>query len=263
MSYLRPESYHKVKSIPFLKWKLDFENLASGLKNRKRLKCKAADLFSRMLNDDGINCDLRLGNNWFRKENSQKIFSPYWSGGFTCKNIACNKYFYGEIIEEPDYEKEILIHFYFNDICDHPIRKKERCSGNLRKLESLKLLAHGSTNVLAENYDHFLSCTESNIKIKFKIHKLKLYFKGHQCPPVSKSILTQIKYEAKHQLRISVDFFYDALASKYIFDNLSDYEDGVKGFIHQLHLDPFGFIMFCDFQVKIIYFFLLFGFLLL
>ncbi|CAF0867508.1 unnamed protein product [Brachionus calyciflorus] len=120
------------------------------------------------------------------------------------------------------------------EICEHPLQNQERCSGVRRKLESLKVLAYGINNVLAENLEHKVTCDEC-----------------HQCPSTSKSVLTQIKYEAKHQYRISVDFFYDALASKQVFDILSESGNTVKGFIQEIIRNPFGLTLFSDIQLKI------------
>ncbi|CAF0907232.1 unnamed protein product [Brachionus calyciflorus] len=231
---------HRCKNflkIPYDDWKNNFENLVSGVQSRKRFKSMAAEHISQKLNENGVICDLRMVNNWFRKNQSQKKRAPFWTGTLKCVINKCNNKFYGIINEEPVAESEVFLELFFDNQCKHIYKKTVRCSGSQRKLESLKVLASGITNVLADNLEHQSICLESDKKCK-------------KCPPVSQSILTQIKYEAKHEFRLSVDFFYDALASKYIFDNLNDCDGEVTGFIQELNLNPFGFLLFSEYQYK-------------
>ena len=61
-----------------------------------------------------------------------------------------------------------------------------------------------------------------------------------------------MKYEYVHRFRKSNDVFDDALITKRIFDSTCIYvsKNPLRGFIHELGLDPFGFLLLSDLQVK-------------
>lgn len=58
-----------------------------------------------------------------------------------------------------------------------------------------------------------------------------------------------MKSEFFHRYRISSDIFIDAIATKTIFDSLNSSSGKVTGFISNIGLSPFGFLLFSEFQV--------------
>lgn len=63
-------------------------------------------------------------------------------------------------------------------------------------------------------------------------------------------ILSVIKSEFKLKNRIASDLHNDAAGAKIVFDNLLTENKKIKGFIHELGIDPFGFVMTSEIQVN-------------
>ncbi len=63
--------------------------------------------------------------------------------------------------------------------------------------------------------------------------------------------LSKIKYEELHKDRLSTNFIDDVQAAKELCDNLcfKINENGIDGFIREIQLDPFGFLLISDIQV--------------
>ena len=64
-------------------------------------------------------------------------------------------------------------------------------------------------------------------------------------------VLNNIRNEFKNRQKISNDPFKDAETTKLISDSFYPSNGLLKGFIHEIGLHPFGFIMLSDFQVQI------------
>ena len=58
-----------------------------------------------------------------------------------------------------------------------------------------------------------------------------------------------IKTELKNAAKISSNVFEDVRTAKHIFDNM-DTKCIIKGFIQVIKSDPFGFLCFCENQVR-------------
>ena len=64
--------------------------------------------------------------------------------------------------------------------------------------------------------------------------------------------LRKIKQEYLTRNRISNDVFVDAQTTKLLMDNLlcSASKSNLKGFVQEIGLHPYGFLLLCDIQVK-------------
>ena len=64
--------------------------------------------------------------------------------------------------------------------------------------------------------------------------------------------LRQLKYEYIHRDRMSNDIFQDARVAKSIMTDLVGDENNkdIKGYIQELSMDPFGFLLISDLQVS-------------
>jgi hypothetical protein len=61
-----------------------------------------------------------------------------------------------------------------------------------------------------------------------------------------------MKSEFFHRFRISSDVFIDSIAAKTVFDEIAFKVSGkIKGYLSNLGLDPFGFLLFSEIQVKL------------
>ncbi len=61
-----------------------------------------------------------------------------------------------------------------------------------------------------------------------------------------------MKHEYVHQYRLSTDIDKDAKLAKMMFDNLCislNPSNGIKGYLRELHSDPFGHILISELQV--------------
>ncbi len=68
--------------------------------------------------------------------------------------------------------------------------------------------------------------------------------------PEKQSVLNTMKSEFLHRFKISSDIFIDSIATKTIFDEMA-YKTGgkIKGYMSNVGLDPFGFLLFSEIQV--------------
>ena len=63
-----------------------------------------------------------------------------------------------------------------------------------------------------------------------------------------------MKSEFFHRYKVSSDVFIDAIATKTIFDELPIKTNGrINGFISNIGLDPYGFLLFSEIQVGYIF----------
>ena len=72
--------------------------------------------------------------------------------------------------------------------------------------------------------------------------------------PPETHILYNIKSQAKYKERISADVLTDSKATKEVFYQFSElYHKSayLKGYIQQIHADPFGLVLLCEMQVNV------------
>ena len=99
----------------------------------------------------------------------------------------------------------------------------------------MEILAHGLTNSQTNNVIfNQTNLFNSNRKVTNR-HTLKM-----------------IKSEFSNQNKISSDVFTDALAAKAVSDGMClESNSNIKGYISEIGLDPFGFLLISDIQVNI------------
>ena len=69
-----------------------------------------------------------------------------------------------------------------------------------------------------------------------------------------------MRSEFNHRFRISSDIFIDAIATKTVFDEIALKTAGnITGYIGYIGLDPYGFLLFSEIQVKCCFAFFLSG----
>ena len=62
-----------------------------------------------------------------------------------------------------------------------------------------------------------------------------------------------MKSEFCHRFKISSDIFIDSIATKSIFDEMVFKTHGkIKGYLSNVGLDPFGFLLFSEIQVNLL-----------
>ena len=65
--------------------------------------------------------------------------------------------------------------------------------------------------------------------------------------------MKQIKYEIKHEKRLSNDMIIDIISAKRLLDKAYlHYSAKIPGFIQNISIDPFGYILLSDIQVSFI-----------
>lgn len=64
------------------------------------------------------------------------------------------------------------------------------------------------------------------------------------------STLSVMKHEYIHQNKASNDFIKDLEITKKIYDNVCQSSSSIKGYVQEIHCEPFGYILFSDLQVK-------------
>ena len=65
---------------------------------------------------------------------------------------------------------------------------------------------------------------------------------------VNSDVLKMVRYETKHRERLSNNVFTDASASKQVMDRLIVGKK-FNGFVREVGLDPFGFLLIAEIQV--------------
>ena len=193
------------------------------------------DKLSLKFQEHGIKCWLKVVYNWFKPDTSQKRNSPYWSGKYICIKKDCGCMFYTKILNKPNGLSNIQMEIQFNKYSNHSLleKPKEKIKGHNRLQTAIELTAYGIKNYLARNI-------LLNLEEKQNLR------------PFNSNLLKQIKYEFKHQELISLNLFVDTEASKKLTTHLipSPTSSNLRGFVQDISMNPYGFILFSHIQVK-------------
>ena len=186
-------------------------------------------------------CYFTCISNWFRAKNSRKKNAHYWLGSYDCIDKNCLNKFRIYLLEEPTQDKfSIFLESFGSYVCHLDfVSKKESCRGENRKKTALASTAIGPLNTNYLQQDEFKTITSDSEES----NELSLKFKSH--------IYNQVKSEFKYRNRLSVDIFSDAIATKRLFNMITNEATQLKGFIHHIGLDPFGFLLISEIQVNI------------
>ena len=195
------------------KWK-------SGLNYRLTFKRGfEQDILTQRIQEQNINCALKGKFNYFAQNEPYK-----WSGKYEC--VGCGELYSTSIKGIKGDVIEMDIEHSNQNRCLLKQTYKSNCTGLKRQNEALKVSAIGIQNTLYNNHS-------KNTEINY-------------------DVLKQIKYEFKHKNRISTEVFFDANATKIITDSLiGNDNDKIKGYIQEIGLNPFGFLLISEIQVKV------------
>lgn len=114
---------------------------------------------------------------------------------------------------------------------------EKSCTGNERIEQGLKCRCMGISDVRNENL--ISNFTNNSNKL-----------------PTSRAVLSKISQECLHRNRISTDVIVDICASKKSYEANFLMDDRIKGYIHDIAVDPYGALFFCNLQV---YFLIIFS----
>ncbi|CAF1061763.1 unnamed protein product [Brachionus calyciflorus] len=211
------------ENIEIIFTKSDFNRFKVSGTERKRLLVDFEEAINIKLSQQGFNCYFRNNYNWFKKENDSKK-KEIWSGLYTCIEPSCSNFIKTSILDRN--KENITVFVLYSGINDHEkINKKLRVSGIERKKLGIRLKADGVLNTLYEmNYNK-----SSKVQLK---------------------TLQKIKNELDNKFRLSRDLIFDLKATKILSENIGiSTNSEFKGFVHNICLDPYGFLLMSDIQV--------------
>jgi hypothetical protein len=103
--HLRRNFTHRVKEAEFI----DYLNNYTTGNNRNQFNHNFDVVLSKIMNENGINCQVSYNFNHFKKENSRKGKASFWAGQYVCK--ICSSIFQIKIANKPDKDQDYLIDF--------------------------------------------------------------------------------------------------------------------------------------------------------
>ena len=234
-NYLNDINLEKEFNISFSPNEWEIISKFISKKERPYFLNSFCDKLSFKIQEHGIKCWLKVIYNWFKSESSQKRNSPYWSGKYICIKKDCGCIYNTKIIKKPNNISDIQMEIKFNKFSDHLIinKPKENIAGSKRIQTAIELTASGINNYRAKN--NLLNLTEQQ---DFR--------------PYNSNLLKQIKFEFKHQELISLNLFVDTEASKKLTIHLipSPITSCLKGYVQDISMNPYGFILFSYIQVS-------------
>jgi hypothetical protein len=206
-----------------------------GIYQRSKFKKDFDYFLNQKLKLIGFKCWFQCRYNWFSSLTS-KNKSFYWKGKYNCIDPTCNMKIEAYIKDKIDKNENVDIFIKVNGDCNHKeqVCKTARSTGEERKSQANQIMSNGisicvSNNTLTNKYDKPLKYLVTNNKT-----------------------LSKIKEEFLNQNKLSKEILIDAKLTKQVFDFMYhkiDYTN-IEGYIHELTLDPFGFLLISDLQVK-------------
>ena len=208
-----------------------------------------------LLKRAGVKCNLKHKNNNFLKNKD-----IVWTGSYICSNSTCN-IDYKVILKNGNKDKILqlfvyILNFVFFKEDDMKLKvswsgvpnhenflTEKSCRSKERTDQSLQTRSYGISNSRNENM-------------------IQNYLNDSNEKPTSRDVLRKINQESYHRNRISNDVIIDLCATKksHEFNFLLQNNSKIKGYLHELSVDPFGAIFFSNIQVYLqTYFFLTFG----
>ncbi|RNA18556.1 hypothetical protein BpHYR1_022731 [Brachionus plicatilis] len=186
-----------------------------------------SDFLSEKIQEKGFSCWVSCRSNRFKKRFSQKKKSPYWSGTYqydTERNKRANH-----------FSNELCVKVTFEKKNDHKkANKVNKCSGYKRQRQSEIVMGNGIVSTIIEDTIHN---QENQAFLDQKI--------------TSRFTLGMMKSALKHFYKISNEAFVDALAAINLTDQIfSESETHLKGYVQEISLSPFGFLMLSQIQER-------------
>lgn len=253
------DSQKIVLPIQSREWNI-FQSYIAIYNGRTKFKTEFTDILSEKIQNYGVNCWLKCEYNWFKATSSQKKSAPFWHGRYVCVDPKC-KLKFEALIEDPinDTEKKqsvlIFINYIGVDYHEKKLIKKIRCFGLERDLQAKELLQEGTCNVIVNNIinNSLVNTRYGNFSLISIIdmhnfnNKTILEKKTTDC-----NVLGNIKHEFRNRNKISNEVFNDCEIIKLITDSMClASQTTLNGYIHEIGLNPFGFLLISDIQVII------------
>ena len=231
------KNHHFQINISKKEWFDQIEKNKVSYNERNKFNSDFADYLSNKLQcEKKLKCWLKFTSNWFKKQNSKKKKAPLWKGVLECIDANCSNKFNAIIENNHTLEKFKYIKIdIFPDINnknhENFIQKISRCTGFNREQTAKDLINLGITNVESNNIIYnFSEATRKKVSNRLTLAKIKSEF-------INKN-------------KISNEISVDSLATKYLTNELClNVIPGFVGYMHDLGLDPFGFILFSGIQV--------------
>lgn len=128
--------------------------LKATYNKRSKFISDFSNFLSEKIQKHGINCWLKCDFNWFKKNESQKLSSPFWKGRYQC--YSCKNTFFTKIIEElkdPNENTYVIIFVTYYEYFKHDakISPKIRCFGEKRLEQAKELMYESTSNVITNN----------------------------------------------------------------------------------------------------------------
>ncbi|CAF0888839.1 unnamed protein product [Brachionus calyciflorus] len=208
---------------------LEFKNFKISNSTRTKLLVDFEESLNEKLQNSGFNCYFKCIYNWFKKKSS-KDNTPIWSGFYRCTEPTCSSYIKPFLRKHA--EDNVYFDVFYSQNSGHElIIKQLKIKGNEREKLAFRLKAEGVS-----------SFSDMDIIVSSLRKK----------EPIKKNTLYKIKNEFDHRFRISRDLIFDLKAIKLgcQFLGLST-NPNFSGFIHSLGIDPYGFLLMSDMQIKI------------
>ena len=225
---------------------------------RLKLPVNYDNLFSKKLQEKGINCWLRSKYNWLKKTDSKKESCPVFRGKYGCIDSECNVdyHFIYKSLDNKYFD------VFWEEFSKHPklclptrmiqVSKKER------ELLKSELTVHGVSNLRDQNIIFNQNFSKYGL-LKFILfglifNKTLILFiiKGLLEKSTRKGVLATARYEANHRNVISTSIFTDCEATKTLCESLCivlKENVSIRGMIQKINHDPFGFLLFSQIQV--------------
>ena len=127
------------------------------------------------------------------------------------------------------------VNFNFNEENVHSdfVQKNPRIIGDERKETWKNIMCIGTTNTMVSICPN-INDTQASQKLR--------------------KSLSVIKSEFVNRFKISNDIFIDSQAAKFVIDRICSslmLNGNIKGYIQELRLNPFGFLLFSELQVRL------------
>jgi hypothetical protein len=137
-----------------IEWKKAVECISG--QGREYFKTDFDVILSKKLQEKGFNCWLSNSYNWFKKQNSRKKNSNFWSGLYYCCYQKCGE-FEAFIKNEPNFNSDVVVFLTARNIVDHEkLSKKIQVRGTRRNklLNSIMMLGSDSarSNAIISNH---------------------------------------------------------------------------------------------------------------
>ncbi|CAF0878791.1 unnamed protein product [Brachionus calyciflorus] len=206
-------------------------NKSIGGITRKKFLASVNPFFSKKIRSLGFECDFKLKSNYFSTAKKKHFGKKIWNGVFVCKN--CSKEISGLIDHQNLNNNDIHIKIESNDF--NCFSKKEatgtkiRITGDERRQLQYEISSKGSSNFW----------NEAN------------FFQDERKISLSYDSVRKMNSQHRHRFQLAHDLRIDSDASKNIFDSfLSGSRNRLKGYIQEVHSNPYGALLFAEIQIK-------------